>query len=200
MGLLSAGGVHSHQDHLQALLRLAKKAGLEQVYLHLWLDGRDVGPHSAPASLEFLAGAVNNAGIGRIASLCGRYYAMDRDGRWDRIERAYRAMVQGEGHLYRSAVEAVMASYHSALSDEFMEPSVMTDSQGRPVAAIARGDAVFLFNFRPDRVRQISRALADPDFSGFDRPFPAVDFVAGMTQYDENFPLPRVFPPSEGGP
>lgn len=195
MGLLSPGGVHSHQEHLKALLKIFSEAGLKEVFLHVWLDGRDVDPHSSPASLAFLAGVMNEFDIGRIASVSGRYYAMDRDKRWDRTEKAYRAMVLGEGQKAQSAVEAVLASYEHGISDEFVEPTVLVDSHGAPVATIDPEDAIFVFNFRPDRVRQITRALADPDFNAFDRPKGAMHYVAGMTQYDEEFILPHVFAP-----
>ncbi len=195
MGLLSAGGVHSHQEHLKALLEVLAKKGLTQVYLHLWLDGRDVDPHSAPSSLDFLAGVLNELGVGRIASVCGRYYAMDRDKRWDRTEKAYRAMVEGKGKPASSAVEAVLTSYEEGMGDEFITPSTIVDSEGKPVVLIKEDDVVLVFNFRADRVRQMTRALADPDFEFFSRPMKRVHYLAGMTQYDENFVLPHIFAP-----
>ena len=195
MGLLSPGGVHSHQDHLRALLSIFAKAGLKEVYLHVWLDGRDVDPHSAPSSLSFLAGVINEFGIGHMATVSGRYYAMDRDKRWDRTEKAYRAMALGEGKASRSAVEAVLASYEQGVTDEFVEPTVIVDDHGAPVATIDPEDPVLVFNFRPDRVRQITRALADPEFIAFSRPQGPVHYVAGMTQYDEAFVLPHAFAP-----
>ena len=195
MGLLSRGGVHSHQEHLKALLQLLAENGLEQVYLHIWLDGRDVDPHSAPSSLSFLAEVLNDVGIGRIASVCGRYYAMDRDNRWDRTEKAYRAMVEGKGIPALSAVEVVLKSYEEGIGDEFVPPSSIVDAQGQPVAVINENDVAVVFNFRADRVRQITRALADPHFDSFARPMQRVHYLAGMTQYDEDFPLPHIFPP-----
>ncbi len=195
MGLLSGGGVHSHQDHLKALLEVLAEAGLQRVYLHLWLDGRDVDPHSAPSSLAFLAGVLNDLGIGRIASICGRYYAMDRDQRWDRTEKAYRAMVEGQGNMASNAVEAVLRAYEDGVGDEFVPPTVLVDSLAHPVATISEDDVVLVFNFRADRVRQITRALADPDFRAFARPMSRVHYLAGMTQYDEDFVLPHVFAP-----
>lgn len=196
LGLLSPGGVHSHQEHLAALLRICRDAGLSDIYLHVWLDGRDVPPKSAAGSLEYLANTLNTVGVGQVASVSGRYYAMDRDRRWERTERAYRAMVEGRGATARSAPEALMAAYAQGLGDEFVEPTVLVDETGRPVGPIAADDVVLVFNFRPDRVRQITRALFDPAFDHFDRPYPQVAAMAGMTRYDENFALPYLFGPS----
>lgn len=195
MGLLSPGGVHSHQDHLRALFGVFRRYGLHDVFLHIWLDGRDVPPESAMSSLEFLAEAMNTEGIGRVASVSGRYYAMDRDQRWERTEKAFRAMVEGQGPTARSAPEALMAAYQKGQTDEFVEPTVIVSEAGKPVATISSEDLVFVFNFRADRVRQITRALADQAFSRFDRPFDRVSGVTGMTQYDEEFILPALFPP-----
>lgn len=195
LGLLSPGGVHSHQEHLAALLEILGKRGASQVFLHLWLDGRDVPPQSALGDLEFLAGAINRAGVGQVATISGRYYAMDRDNRWDRTELAYRAMIDGDGERARSAPEAVRQAYERGQTDEFVLPTVLLNEEGRPVGSIGRDDAVFVFNFRADRVRQITRALADPDFDRFSRPFDAPAWIAGMTQYDANFPMPYVFGP-----
>lgn len=192
MGLLSPGGVHSHQEHLKALMQMAAEAGLVDVRYHLWLDGRDVPPTSAMASLEFLAEAINTIGVGRVASVCGRYYAMDRDRRWDRTERAYRAMVEGLGRTARSAVEALDHAYQANETDEFVTPTVIVDADGRPVGPIAADDVIIVFNFRPDRVRQITRALVDPEFGEFARPLSCVA-VYGMTEYDEQFYLPHFF-------
>ncbi|MDA8193605.1 MAG: 2,3-bisphosphoglycerate-independent phosphoglycerate mutase [Thermaerobacter sp.] len=195
MGLLSPGGVHSHQEHLAGLVEILAQAGVKDLALHLWLDGRDVPPQSALGSLEFLAGVINRHDLGRVASLAGRYYAMDRDRRWERTERAYRAMVQGIGLTAESALEAVMEAYGRGESDEFVQPTVMVDAAGRAVAPIGPEDPVLVFNFRADRVRQITRALADERFSEFSRPFPAVGAIAGMTVYDENFVLPHMLSP-----
>jgi 2,3-bisphosphoglycerate-independent phosphoglycerate mutase len=195
LGLLSPGGVHSHQEHLQALLEILAHAGAGSVYLHLWLDGRDVPPQSALGSLEFLATVLARVGVGEVASIAGRYYAMDRDRRWERTERAYRAMVEGVGETSRSAIEAVTRSYQAGITDEFVHPTVIVDGSGRPVARIQPDDAVFVFNFRADRVRQITRALADPAFSAFARPYPRVAWVGGMALYDEAFVLPHVLEP-----
>lgn len=194
MGLLSPGGVHSHQDHLAGLMDIMRAAGLKNVFYHLWLDGRDVPPQSAASSLEFMADALNRTEVGQIATVAGRYYAMDRDTRWDRTEKAYRAMVEGVGRTARSAIEALMEAYARGENDEFVEPTVLVDDSGEPVARILEQDLVLIFNFRADRVRQISRALADPDWSQFARPH-SPNEVVGMTQYDENFGLPHVLAP-----
>ncbi|PSR22302.1 MAG: 2,3-bisphosphoglycerate-independent phosphoglycerate mutase [Sulfobacillus acidophilus] len=194
LGLLSPGGVHSHQDHLRALIEIAAEHGLKDVVLHLWLDGRDVPPESAMTSLEFLAEVLNATGVGRVGSVAGRYYAMDRDRRWDRTEQAYRAMVEGRGRTAASVVEALDAAYRAGETDEFVVPTVMVDAHGDPVGTIRSDDVVVVFNFRADRVRQITRALADPNFPEFDRPFDHVD-VYGMTVYDEDFVLPHFFAP-----
>jgi 2,3-bisphosphoglycerate-independent phosphoglycerate mutase len=194
-GLLSDGGVHSHQRHLDAVLQAARDAGLTAVFLHLCLDGRDVPPQSAMLYLERLADTLTEVGVGRVATLMGRYYGMDRDRRWDRIERAYRAMVEGVGPTARSAPEALAASYAAGVTDEFVVPTVLVDAAGRPVGPVGEDDAVFVFNFRADRVRQITRAWWDPAFDEFPRPFPRVGWLAGMTLYDENMVLPHVFPP-----
>ncbi|MCL5115609.1 MAG: 2,3-bisphosphoglycerate-independent phosphoglycerate mutase [Firmicutes bacterium] len=192
MGLLSPGGVHSHQAHLKALMEICAERGLEEVYLHLWLDGRDVPPSSAMGSLEYLAEAINSIGVGRVASVAGRYYAMDRDHRWDRTEKAYRAMVEGIGPTAASAPEALDQAYQNGQTDEFVVPTVLVDGAGHPVATVDSDDVVIIFNFRADRVRQISRALADPQFDTFSRPVPGVA-VYGMTEYDEEFYLPHLF-------
>lgn len=193
MGLLSPGGVHSHQDHLWALMNIFREASLVEVFYHLWLDGRDVGPTSAMTSLAAMADALNESGVGHVASLAGRYYAMDRDRRFDRTERAFRAMVDGDGHRARSASEALDQAYRRGESDEFVEPTVLVNKDGKPVAQVHEEDLVLVFNFRADRVRQITRALLDPDFEAFSRPFPKVHEVYGMTLYDEDLPMPHLF-------
>ena len=192
MGLLSDGGVHSHIQHLFALLRLAKKKGLEHVYLHAFLDGRDVSPTSGADFVAQAAEACRTIGVGKIATVMGRYYAMDRDKRWDRVEAAYDAMVYGEGAVQNpDPVAAVRASYDRGVTDEFVEP-VVCDSEG----TISDNDSVIFFNFRPDRAREITRALVDPDFDGFTRQFFPVTFVCN-TEYDASMPnvevaFPRV--------
>ena len=192
MGLLSDGGVHSHLSHLFALLQLAKDKGLEKVYIHAFLDGRDVSPTSGA---DFVARTVEKCreiGVGKIATVMGRYYAMDRDKRWDRVEQAYDAMVYGDSaHTNPLPVAAVKDSYAAGITDEFVEP-VVCDSEG----TISDNDSVIFFNYRPDRAREITRTLVDPDFDGFTRQFFPVTFVCN-TEYDATMPnvevaFPRV--------
>ncbi|MDO6846570.1 2,3-bisphosphoglycerate-independent phosphoglycerate mutase [Priestia megaterium] len=168
-GLLSDGGVHSHIEHLYALLRLAKSEGLEKVYIHGFLDGRDVAPQSAETYLKELNEKIEEYGVGEIATLSGRYYSMDRDKRWERVEKSYRAMVYGEGPSYTNAEECVKDSYENGIYDEFVLPSVITKEDGSPVATIQDEDAVIFYNFRPDRAIQISNTFANEDFRSFDR-------------------------------
>ncbi|KRD82857.1 2,3-bisphosphoglycerate-independent phosphoglycerate mutase [Bacillus sp. Root147] len=168
-GLLSDGGVHSHIEHLYALLRLAKSEGLEKVYIHGFLDGRDVAPQSAETYLKELNEKIEEYGVGEIATLSGRYYSMDRDKRWERVEKSYRAMVYGEGPSYTSAEECVKDSYENGIYDEFVLPSVITKEDGSPVATIQDEDAVIFYNFRPDRAIQISNTFTNEDFRSFDR-------------------------------
>lgn len=194
-GLLSDGGVHSHVDHLLAIMQAAKDTGVQDVCLHLCLDGRDVPPQSAMVYLEQLANGIGTMGVGRVATMMGRYYGMDRDNRWDRTEKAYRAMVEGLGPTARSAPEAVSSSYQHDVTDEFLVPTVLVDGANQPVGRIRPDDTVFIFNFRADRVRQMVHALGDKNFHRFPRPFPAVGWMGGMTLYDENFPLPHVLDP-----
>ena len=183
IGLLSDGGVHSHIQHLWALLRLAKEKGLERVYLHAFLDGRDVSPTSGA---DFVAQAVEQCraiGVGKIATVIGRYYAMDRDKRWDRLEAAYDAMVYGEGAYTNSdPVAAVRESYARGVTDEFVEPVVVD-----PDGCVSDNDSVIFFNFRPDRAREITRAFVDPDFDGFTRQFFPLTYVCN-TEYDASMP------------
>ncbi|TYR80065.1 2,3-bisphosphoglycerate-independent phosphoglycerate mutase [Priestia megaterium] len=169
LGLLSDGGVHSHVNHLYALLRLAASEGLEKVYIHGFLDGRDVAPQSAETYLNELNEKIEEYGVGEIATLSGRYYSMDRDKRWERVEKSYRAMVYGEGPSYTSAEECVKDSYENGIYDEFVLPSVITKEDGSPVATIQDDDAVIFYNFRPDRAIQISNTFANEDFRSFDR-------------------------------
>ncbi len=194
MGLLSDGGVHSHISHLYALLKLAKQAGLEQVYIHGFLDGRDVSPTSGIEYVKQLQQQIAEIGTGKIATLCGRYYAMDRDNRWERIEQCYNAMVNGAGKEVPDPVKAVAASYKAGVTDEFLLPVVCAkDAQIHP------GDSVVFFNFRPDRAREITRTLADPDFDRFPRTkgFMPLTFVC-MTQYDAAMPnVQTAFAPQE---
>ncbi|WP_124728345.1 2,3-bisphosphoglycerate-independent phosphoglycerate mutase [Staphylospora marina] len=168
MGLLSDGGVHSHIAHLFALLELARREGLDRVYVHAFLDGRDTAPDSAPGYLEDLLARMKELGTGKLATVHGRYYAMDRDRRWDRTEKSYRAMVLGEGIRTEDALTAVRESHESGTFDEFVLPTVITE-HGQPVTTIRSDDAIIFFNFRPDRAIQLSQALSNPDFDGFDR-------------------------------
>lgn len=168
-GLLSDGGVHSHIEHLFALLELAKKEGLDQVYIHGFLDGRDVAPDSATLYIELLQAKMDYLGVGKLATLQGRYYAMDRDQRWQRTEKAYQAMVYGQGPAYVDPIEAVTESYEKSVYDEFVMPTVLHNEDGKPVGTIDSHDAIIFFNFRPDRAIQISQAFTNKDFRGFDR-------------------------------
>jgi len=192
-GLLSDGGVHSHNTHLYALLELARREGIKEVFVHCFLDGRDTPPQS---SVEYLAGLeeeMKRIGTGRIASIMGRYYAMDRDNRWDRVEMAYKAMVHGEGTCSVSSLSAIEKSYASGITDEFVIPAVMLDGEV-PVGTVWDGDGMISFNFRSDRVREITRAFTDPNFSGFSRPvLPSLSSFVCMTEYDETFSLPVAF-------
>ncbi|WP_416147149.1 2,3-bisphosphoglycerate-independent phosphoglycerate mutase [Salipaludibacillus sp. HK11] len=169
-GLLSDGGIHSHIEHLFALLEMAKKHEVEKVYVHGFLDGRDVGPQSADKYLQLLERKMEELKVGELASIQGRYYAMDRDKRWDRVEKSYRSMVYGEGLKFTSATEALKASYQNNLHDEFLLPSVLTKGDGKtPVGTIEDEDAIIFFNFRPDRAIQMSQVFTNPDFTDFDR-------------------------------
>jgi 2,3-bisphosphoglycerate-independent phosphoglycerate mutase len=197
MGLISDGQVHSSLEHLYALLRLAKQRGLERVFIHCFLDGRDTPPSSAVRYVEALQKKIDEIGCGRIASLIGRYYAMDRDKRWERTERAYELLVKGKGNPATDPVAAILRSYERGVTDEFVEPTVIVDGAGNPVATIEDGDTVIFFNFRPDRARQLTRALAIPGFQEFDvSGRPQIEFVC-FTVYDRSFPLPVAFPPRD---
>lgn len=184
MGLLSSGGVHSHNTHLYGLLELAKKNGLEKVYIHAFLDGRDVPPSSAKDFAAELCEKIKEIGVGKVATVAGRYYAMDRDNNWDRVEKAYSAMVYGEGIESCCAVKAIGDSYANEVTDEFVLPTVI-DKEG----TVKPNDSIVFFNFRPDRAREITRTFVDPDFKGFERRngFFPVKFVC-FTQYDATMP------------
>ena len=184
MGLMSPGGVHSHITHLYGILELAKKKGLEKVYVHAFLDGRDVPPSSAK---EYVADAVEKMkeiGVGKIATVHGRYYAMDRDNRWERVQKAYSALVYGKGVEADCPVDAIQKSYDEGVTDEFVVPIVINGG-----GTIKENDSVIFFNFRPDRAREITRTLVDPDFDGFERDkgFFPLNYVC-MTQYDATMP------------
>ncbi|MBE6859664.1 MAG: 2,3-bisphosphoglycerate-independent phosphoglycerate mutase [Ruminococcus sp.] len=190
MGLLSPGGVHSHTEHLYGLLEMAKRNGLEKVYVHAFLDGRDVPPSSAAEFMEEAVAEINKIGVGSVATIAGRFYAMDRDNAWDRVEKAYKALVFGEGVKESDPVQAIKNSYANEVTDEFMLPTVV-DENGK----ISENDSVVFFNFRPDRARQITRAFVDTEFTGFERAYFPIHFVC-MAQYDAAMPNVSVaFPP-----
>ena len=167
-GLVSDGGVHSHNTHIYGLLELARRNGLDKVYVHCFLDGRDTPPASGKGYVEELEAKMKELGVGKVASVMGRYYAMDRDNRWDRVERAYNALTRGEGGTAVSAAAGIQASYDAEVNDEFVEPFVVVED-GKPVATVKDNDSVIFFNFRPDRAREITRAFCDDDFKGFAR-------------------------------
>ena len=182
-GLLSDGGVHSHNSHLYGLLEMAKKNGLENVYVHAFLDGRDTPPASGKDYVQQLEDKMKEIGVGKIASLSGRYYAMDRDNNWDRVKLAYDSLVTGEGVKATDAVKAVEDSYANDKTDEFVLPTVITDENGQPLSL----DSVIFFNFRPDRAREITRAFCDDKFTGFERDFLKLTYVC-FKDYDETIP------------
>ena len=181
-GLLSDGGVHSHIEHLFALLQMAKDKGLTKVYVHCFLDGRDVSPTSGKGFVQELQDKCAQLGVGKIATVMGRYYAMDRDKRWERVQMAYDAMVYGEGHHSSDPVAAVAESYANGITDEFVEPVVID-----PDGTISDNDSIIFFNYRPDRAREITRAIVDPDFDGFAREFFPTTYVCN-TEYDASMP------------
>jgi len=196
MGLLSDGGVHSHINHLFALIDMAAEKGLKRIYIHPILDGRDTPPDSGVIFMQKLQDYITDKGAGEIASVCGRYFAMDRDTRWDRIEKAYRLYVDGEGTEEKNPVDAVRNAYSRKETDEFVKPAIITGNDGRHPGKIKNGDGIIFFNFRSDRAREITRALTEPDFALFKRePYPRITGFACMTQYDEKFTLPVAFPP-----
>lgn len=187
MGLCSDGGVHSHLTHLYALLKLAKDHGLTKVFVHCFMDGRDVPPSSGKGYVEQVDAKLKELGVGRIATVMGRYYAMDRDNRFERVEKAYAALTYGEGLTASSAAEAMQQSYDAGVTDEFVVPTVVL-TDGKPTATIQAQDSVIFYNFRPDRAREISRAYIFEDFDGFERKngfFPL--YYVSMTQYDKTF-------------
>ncbi len=187
MGLCSDGGVHSHLEHLYALVELAKRNGLKKVYVHCFMDGRDVPPSSGKGYLEQLDAKLKEIGCGKIATVMGRFYAMDRDNRFERVQRAYAALTYGEGMTAASGPEAMQLSYDRGDTDEFVQPTVIL-TDGKPTATIGQNDSVIFFNFRPDRAREISRAYIFEDFDGFERRngfFPL--YYVSMTQYDKTF-------------
>lgn len=201
LGLVSDGGVHSHQDHAIALAEMARERGVREVFLHAFTDGRDTPPSSAIRYVreveEALRKLSTNGFSARIASVSGRYYAMDRDKRWDRIQRAWEALVLGEGHRGPGGVALVESAYARNETDEFIEPGVVWDASGQ-VGRINDGDAVVFFNFRADRARELTAALALPNFDGFERRVrPDLAAYVCMTEYDKNFGLPMAYPPEQ---
>jgi len=196
MGLLSDGGVHSHISHLFALLDLAARVNLHDVFVHAFLDGRDVPPDNAREYLESLGRKLSDLGFGAVATVMGRYYAMDRDQRWDRTERAYNAIVSGVGVPARTPWEAVDLGYARGETDEFVQPTVIVSSVGEPIAKVSGGDSVIFYNFRPDRARQLTRAFVDKDFKGFYRKTGQPDaHFACMALYDKTIKAPVAFKP-----
>lgn len=184
MGLLSDGGVHSHERHLYAILELAKRNDFDNVYVHCFMDGRDTAPTSGEGYVAKLEEKMKEKGVGKIASLSGRFYAMDRDKRWQRVQKAYDAMVNGKGEKATSAIQAVEASYQKEVFDEFIEPTVIYN-QDAPVATIGKHDSVICFNFRPDRAREITRTLVDKHFNEFETKKDLDLYYVCMTPYDE---------------
>ena len=186
VGLLSDGGVHSHIDHLFALLKMAKNNGLENVYVHAILDGRDIPPTSAIEYVKELEEKMKEIGIGKIATLTGRYYAMDRDNRWERVKLAYDAMANGIGNFFKTAQKAIETSYEIQEFDEFVKPIVMVGEDGKPLGNVKNGDSIIYFNFRPDRARELTKAFMLEDFNGFEREkIQDLTFVT-MTKYDDS--------------
>ena len=190
-GLLSDGGVHSHITHLYGLLELAKRQGVKNVYVHCFLDGRDTAPTSGKGFIEALEAKMAELGIGKIASISGRYYAMDRDNRWDRVQKAYDVLTKGEGETAESAVAAMEASYAKDVTDEFFVPTAITEN-GKPVATIKDKDTVIFFNFRPDRAREITRTFCADEFDGFDRGARKNVKYICFTEYDVTIPNKEV--------
>jgi len=186
-GLVSDGGVHSHNTHIYGLLELAKRNGLTKVFVHCFLDGRDTPPASGKDFVAQLEEKMKEIGVGKVASVMGRYYAMDRDNRWDRVELAYKALTKGEGKTNTSATGAIQASYDDGKTDEFVMPAVVTEN-GQPIGTIKDNDSIIFFNFRPDRAREITRAFCDDAFTGFEREKRLNLVYVCFTDYDETIP------------
>jgi len=198
LGLLSEGGVHSHINHILAMLELAAQKGLKKIAVHAILDGRDVAPKSAETALKCLQNKIDQRGVGRIASIIGRFYAMDRDNRWERVQKAHKLIVLGQGeYTETSALEALQASYQRDENDEFVESTVILDAQGK-ATTLATNDSVVFMNFRADRAREISQAITDVDFSGFDRGHAGHQGVfVTLTEYHEKFTYPVAYASAE---
>jgi 2,3-bisphosphoglycerate-independent phosphoglycerate mutase len=195
LGLLSDGGVHSHMEHLFALLEMAKETGVKTVFIHTLLDGRDVLPQSAKDYMTSLNSKIEELGIGKVATVSGRYYIMDRDQRWERVEKGYRALVEGKGLQAPNPFAAIEKSYDLRITDEFIEPTVIIDEEGNPIGRIQDGDSVIFFNFRSDRARQITHAFVDKDFTAFERLKRLDIHYVCMTEYDVTIDAPVAFPP-----
>ncbi len=196
VGLVSPNGIHSHTRHLYALLELAARQGVESVFVQAFTDGRDTSPNGGAGFVGDLERVMADVGAGRVASVGGRYYAMDRDNRWERTKKAYDAIVGGPAPHTESAVEFIRKSYETGVTDEFIVPGTVVGADGRPIGPIRDGDSIVFFNFRSDRARQLTRALAFEDFTGFERnPYPRPRLLTTMTQYDRTFAFPVAFPP-----
>jgi 2,3-bisphosphoglycerate-independent phosphoglycerate mutase len=196
MGLLSDGGVHSRNAHLYALLKMAADRGVKRVFIHLFTDGRDTPPKSGLRYVEELLGKLREIGVGRIATITGRYYAMDRDNRWERVKRAYDAIVHGEGRKFMSPAHAIETSYENGVTDEFIEPVVIAGKDAAPIAKVESGDSVIFFNLRADRARQLTRAFTGLNFDGFERERIQDLNFATFTQYDRSINTSIIFPPA----
>ncbi|TGC09030.1 2,3-bisphosphoglycerate-independent phosphoglycerate mutase [Methanolobus halotolerans] len=194
MGLFSYGGVHSHMSHMRALVEMSKREGLANVYIHAFLDGRDVPPRAALEDMKEHEEYSREIGFGKVATVSGRYYAMDRDKRWQRTELAYNALTLGEGSVAGDPVTAIKRAYDREENDEFVKPTVIVDEEGDPVATVKDGDSLVFFNFRPDRTRQLTYAFVDKDFEGFERKAEPDIFFVSMTDYDEKLDVPVAFP------
>jgi 2,3-bisphosphoglycerate-independent phosphoglycerate mutase len=196
MGLVSDGGVHSQLTHLYALLELAKRTGIDKVFIHVILDGRDTAPDGGAEYVRQLQTQIRRIGVGTIATICGRYYAMDRDTRWERTEQAYRLYTRAEGVTAHDPVAAIEEAYQRGETDEFVKPIILSTSNDQPVACVGNRDAILFFNFRADRTRQLTRAFTEPNFNGFERGARLdLSNYTCMTLYDEGFDLPVAFPP-----
>jgi 2,3-bisphosphoglycerate-independent phosphoglycerate mutase len=198
MGLFSDGGVHSHVEHLHALLELARREGVPRAFVHAFLDGRDTPPRSGLGYMQAFEKRIAETGYGKVATVMGRFYAMDRDKRWDRVALAYAALVKGEGHRSAAPVQAVEEAYGRGENDEFVKPTVVVDGTGEPRGRVRDGDAIVFFNFRGDRARELTRAFTEEGFAEFDpKPRPQLSYYACMTEYDRTFGLPVAYAPDQ---
>ncbi len=198
MGLFSDGGVHSHVEHLHALLELARREGVPRAFVHAFLDGRDTPPRSGLGYMQAFEKRVAETGYGKVASVMGRFYAMDRDKRWDRVALAYGALVKGEGHRSATPLQAMEEAYGRGENDEFVKPTVVVDGTGDPRGRVRDGDVIVFFNFRGDRARELTRAFTEEGFAEFDpKPRPQLSYYACMTEYDRTFGLPVAYAPDQ---